>query len=259
MAFMKGTLITTTLTMILAGAAFAQPGATVFSAAGENADAIRGAVDAFRNALGPVNAPGPDGNPEGRREINWDGVPQQFSSPNQFPGDFFNKNSVRGVVFTVNTPGWNGFQVSGNEGEAPVRFDNLYQGNSQLFTTFSAQKLFTSTGTHAYDVDFKVPGTELQASSRGFGAVFTNVAIPFTTPLEFYSVDGVLLGRYSAPVAAKGLSFVGVAYPSKMVSRVRVIPGNAALGTPDDPANGVNVVALDDFIYGEPSNPCAVR
>ncbi len=38
----------------------------------------------------------------------------------------------------------------------------------------------------------------------GANGSFTNVAIPFTTTLEFYSVDGVLLGRYSAPVAAKG-------------------------------------------------------
>jgi hypothetical protein len=36
-----------------------------------------------------------------------------------------------------------------------------------------------------------------------------------------------------------------------VISRVRVILGN--------PAGGVNVVVVDDFIYGEPSSECAAN
>jgi len=44
-----------------------------------------------------------------------------------------------------------------------------------------------------------------------------------------------------------------------MVTRVRVIPGNAAVGATDNPAGGVNVVVVDDFIYGEPSSDCVAN
>ena len=98
------------------------------------------------------------GNANGRREINWDIVPAAQAAPNNLPPDFFNKNSVRGVVLALDTPGLTAFQVSGNEGEAPIRFDNLLPGNSNLFPTYSAQKLFTSVGANDYNVDFYVPG-----------------------------------------------------------------------------------------------------
>ena len=103
-----------------------------------------------------------------------------------------------------------------------------------------------------------VPGTVTRGKVKGFGMVFANVALPFTTAIELYNSDGLLLGRFYAPVAAKGLSFVGVMFQNRMISRVRVIPGNSRLGTADDPANGRNVVVADDIIYGEPASDCAI-
>jgi hypothetical protein len=245
----------TTFTFILSSIALsAQPAPAIFGAAGPDAAAIRSAVTAFQNALGPLNAPGPNGDANGRREINWDGVPAGFSAPNNLPPDFFNKNSVRGAVFSVDNPGWTGFQVSANEADGPIRF-----GSPDLFPIFSAQKLFSSIGTNDYNVDFFVPGTQTKGKVTGFGAVFANVALPFTTSIELYNGDGLLLGRYYAPVAAKGLSFVGVQFHNKMVTRVRIVPGNAVLGTPDDPANGRNIVVADDFIYGEPTSDCVLN
>jgi hypothetical protein len=237
----------------------ADPPAAIFGAAGPDAAAIRPAFTAFQNALGPLNPPGPGGDTNGRREINWDGVPATASAPNSFPGDFFNRNSVRGLVVTADNPGWSGFQVSGNEADGPVRFDNALAGYSSLFPAFTPQKLFASVGANDYNVDFFVPGTETRGKVKGFGVVFANVALPFTTSIELYNSDGLLLGRYFAPVAAKGLSFIGVAFQNKMVTRVHVVPGNAVLGSPDDPANGRNVVVVDDFIYGEPSSDCSVN
>lgn len=247
------TLILTSLTLA------AQPAPVIFGASGADAAAIRPTVQAFQAALGPLNAPGPTGDTRGRREINWDAVPTQFSSPNNLPADFFNKNSVRGAVFSADGAAWGGFQVSTNEADGPVRFDNLYAGNAAIFPVFSAQKLFTSVGTNDYNVDFRVPGTETKGKVTGFGAVFANVALPFTSSIELYNGDGLLLGRYFAPVAAKGLSFVGVMFQNKMVTRVRIVPGNAVIGTQDDPSNGRNVVVVDDFIYGEPSNDCVLN
>ena len=101
-------------------------------------------------------------------------------------------------------------------------------------------------------LDFFVPGTQDRGSVSGFGAVFTNVAIPTTSSLEFFTADGVSLGKYYVRVAPRGLSFLGVTFPGKIVAKVRVVPGTAAVGVPDDPASGVNVVVVDDFLYGEP-------
>ena len=250
---LTATLILTALTIL------ADPTPAIFGAAGPDAAAIRSTVTAFQNALGPLNAPGAGGNANGRREINWDIVPAAQAAPNNLPPDFFNKNSVRGVVLALDTPGLTAFQVSGNEGEAPIRFDNLLPGNSNLFPAYSAQKLFTSIGANDYNVDFYVPGTATRGKVKGFGIVFANVALPFTTAIELYNNDGLLLGRFFAPVAAKGLSFIGVGFQNKMITRVRVIPGNAAIGTADDPANNRNIVVADDFIYGEPSSDCSVN
>lgn len=245
------------LSALFVSYSYAQP--SIFGAAGADPAAIRPAVTALQAALGPLNAPGATGDANGRREINWDAVPANFSSPNNLPPDFFNKNSVRGAVFSFESPAWAGFQVSANEADGAVRFENLYAGNASIFTVFSAQKLFSSVGTNDYDVDFFVPGTQVKGKVTGFGAVFTNVALPFTTSIELFNADGLSLGKYYAPVAAKGLSFIGVRFQNRMVTRVRIVPGNAVIGTQDDPANGRNVVVADDFLYGEPVSDCVAN
>src|SRR4051794_30262887 len=85
-----------------------------FSGSGFTRADILPSVTGFRNALGTLNPNLSGSFNSGRREINWDGVPANFSAPNNLPADFFNVNSPRGVVFS--TPG-SGFQVSGNSAD----------------------------------------------------------------------------------------------------------------------------------------------
>ena len=96
----------------------------VFEASGTTPADIQTAVDAFRASLGTNNGIGGTF-ASGRREINWDGVPDQFAAPNLMPPNFFNSNSPRGAVFlTLGT----GFQVSANSSNptnTPVRFGNI--------------------------------------------------------------------------------------------------------------------------------------
>src|SRR5919201_4156774 len=76
----------------------AAPKLTRFLGCGADAAAIQGTVDAFRAELGSNNGVGNGGTfAAGRREINWDGVPDQFADPNDLPLDFFNVNSPRGA------------------------------------------------------------------------------------------------------------------------------------------------------------------
>lgn len=233
--------------------AHAQQGPLIFAGAGANAEAIQPAVNAYRNLLGTNNAGNPPNPAGGRREITWDGAGDAISAPNNLPADQFRG---RGAVFTAQSPSWTGFQVSANEGVAPVRFGNLNAQYPNLFTVFSAQKLFTAIGDNVFDVEFVVPGTQTRATVNGFGAVFTNVALNFTSSIEYFNADGYSLGKFYAQTAPRGLSFLGAAFPQPIVSRVRITPGTVVPGVNEDLPAGRNAVVVDDFIYGEPVNRC---
>ncbi|MEP6700615.1 MAG: proprotein convertase P-domain-containing protein, partial [Bacteroidota bacterium] len=220
-----------------------------YSGSGGNAAAIQPVVDGFRADLGTLNPNVVGSFGSGRREINWDGVPDALAAPNNLTANFFNVNSPRGVILV--TPG-TGFQVSANSGIAPVRFDNINPTYSSIFQTFSPQRLFTALGSNITDVNFFIAGSGTPAVVRGFGAVFTDVDLASVTSIQFFNTSNVSLGIFSAPLANNGLSFLGVSFPTNVIARVRITSGNAALGAGvnDGPSD---LVVMDDFIYGEPS------
>ncbi len=216
-----------------------------FSATGN----IQVQVDAFRTDLGTLNPNVAGSFGSGRREINWDGVPDGFSAPNQLPANFFNVNSPRGAV--LGTPG-SGFEVSANSGVAAVRFGNINPTYPDLFQTFSPQRLFTALGSNITDVSFFVPGTTTPALTTGFGAVFTDVDLANLSSLEFFDVSNNSLGTFFVPnIAGNGtLSFLGVDFNAEVISRVRITSGDQILGANEGSTH--DLVVMDDFIYGEP-------
>lgn len=226
-------------------------------AAGADLAAIQAAVDLFRADLGTLNPNVAGSLPSGRREINWDGVPDAKSAPNPLPADFFNTTSPRGVVLF--TPG-TGFEVSANAKNptnTAVRFGDINPAYPGLFQTCSPQRLFTALGSPVTEMRFFVPGSTTPASVRGFGAVFTDVVLPGSTRLAYVDSSGRLLGRFVVPASGPGgLSFLGVAFDDQLspgrVARVRLVSGNAALSPNAVTGVATNVVAMDDFIYGEP-------
>lgn len=226
------------------------------SAAGASPASIQAAVDQFRADLGGVNNAVGGSFPGGRREINWDGVPDAASSPNALPANFFNSNSPRGAVFS--TAG-SGFQVSakaGNPTSTAVRFANLNPNYSNDFQPFSPERLFTAIGSNVTDVVFFLPGTTNPAVVSGFGAVFTDVDSATSTSLQFYDQSGASLGVFAVPALAgsQSLSFLGVSFNGgERVSRVRIRSGDGALGPNDNAVEG-DMVVMDDFIYGEPQS-----
>jgi Ca2+-binding RTX toxin-like protein len=210
-------------------------------------DDITATVNAFRAALGnPSNGSALGPLATGRREINWDAGIVPFA----MPGDFFNATVTRGAVFS--TAG-SGFRVS-NDG-VDVEFNTFNAGYPAQFTTFSSPRLFTPLDSNVLDVHFFVAGSDLPATVSGFGAVFTDVDLPASTQLEFFDAqDSPLL---SVPVATSpgGLSFLGAVFDTDRVFRVRITSGNTpitAASPDDDPGKGIDVVVMDDFIYGEP-------
>lgn len=237
-------------------AAFAAP--KVITAAGVAPADITAAIAAYRAEI----ALGGAGNttaalfPSGFRNVNWDGAPDTASSPHVMPADFFNSTVRRGVVFTTPAPGAT-LQLSAdsdNPAAAAPRFANIDSSYATRFKAFTEQRLFAAVGSTIIDTAFFVPGSPATpATVNGMGVVFCDVDLAATTSLEFFDASGKSLGRFFAPVADNGLSFLGVSFPDgERVARVRVTHGNLPLapGNVDTPT--LDVVATDDFMFSEP-------
>ena len=204
-------------------------------------------LEKYRAALGGYNN-GNDKGPlkYGRREINWDGIPDEKAAPAFLPIDQFR---ARGAI--LETPG-EGVQASAAPGNAAgilPRFGNINANYATTFRPFSAERLFSPVGSNAVDLTFVIPGSDRPATVRGFGAVYVDVDQEHTA-FEYFDRDGNSLGRFAVPIANDGFSFLGVVFEKPLIARVRIEYGTVQLGPDDGPGNDVAV--MDDFIYGEP-------
>ncbi len=252
--------------LLCALATQASAGFTVFAAGGNASNAsIQGTVDSFRSAVGNPNQ-GVGGGPftSGRREINWDApVLDSSAHPNHMAADFFNKNSKRGALFSTPGAGFFVSQRNGSDSSDPnLRFGSLNPTYNSEFGAFSAQRLFIADGSTITDVTFRVPiDPTREATVNGFGAVFTDVDRADSSWMEFYGAGNTLLHKEFVPAATvgkAGMSFLGVTFDTDRVERVRIVSGNVVAaadindGTFLDGIGIADVVAMDDFIYGEP-------
>ena len=83
--------------------------------------------------------------------------------------------------------------------------------------------------------------------------MFTDVDLPNSTRIAYYDRWNRPLGTYAVPASpgSESLSFLGVRFKQARVARVRIQSGNAAIGQWSD-SDYRDVVAMDDFVYGEP-------
>jgi len=212
--------------------------------------AIEADVAAFRTALGdPNNASAVGQQPGGRREVNWDGVPPEFTNSNDFPPDFFNTTVTRGLFYNR---GAGKLRVSDNG------YTDINSGYAGVFNTFSAAKLFSPVGRNDVDVRFRIAGSDEVGAVNGVGVVFADVDRLGSTTIELEGEHGLKLGQFTAPVRTdeRGLSFLGVKFSGPMITRMRIFSGNGELGSHElDITQGGrhDLVVMDNFIYGEPS------
>lgn len=226
-----------------------QPQATVVSASGNIATALA----ELRHILGDSLNTAP-GKTSGRREVNWDGVPANFTNADNFPFDFFNvtdpaagNGRKRGLVYT-NTG--TSFRVDSSD------FADIDASYAEQFDAFSPKRSFTYRGNNVTDIVFKVPGTNTDAFIKGFGVIFSDVDNASSTKIEFFS-GTKSLGVFPAPVRSAGSSFslLGVFFPNEKVTRVRITAGNGVLAAGiKDVSNGgaQDLVVMDDMFYNEP-------
>jgi hypothetical protein len=224
----------------------------VFSTGGSTPGSIQTTVDNYRAALGSLNPNTGGAFLSGRREINWDGVPDNLSDPNFFQNDFFASTAVAGRArgLAVSTPGTATMVSSTAASGTPVGFG--FPGD---FIPFSPQRLFAPIGSTITDVAFFVPGTLTPATVSGFGSVFSDVELANVSSLQFFDVNNLSLGTFFVQTAtvSGGLSFLGVQFDAgERIARVRITTGNSALLGNGLVGPGTDTVVMDDFIYAEP-------
>ena len=224
----------------------------VIKATGDSA-AVAGAVNQFRAILGdPLNTT--PGQTTGRREVNWDGVPPQFTNNNNFPLNFFNitdplgaNGRKRGLIYVDNG--------------SPIRIDSsdfvdLDRSYDNQFNAFSKKKSFISANSNVTEITFRVAGTDTIASVSGFGLIFSDVDDANSTYVEFFN-DNRSLGVFRAPntSGSGSFTFLGVKFKNKDVTRIKITAGNGVLGAGvKDVTDGgsKDLVTMDDFFYDEP-------
>lgn len=249
----KPTFVRTVLVALLTGPT-SLAGFVPYLAQGNTAGDIAAVLNQFRTDIGGVNN-GAAANETvlsgGRREINWDAA----ALPTELPGDFFNRVSKRGAVFT--TPG-GGFRVSINTPDAPdSRFGNINVTYPASFTTNSPNRLFTPWTSTQTDTHFFLPGQpQIPATVSAGGVVFTDVELAGESYIEAYDSSGVLLGRVDAPVTGNGgLCFAGIRFTDgERIATLRIVTGNSFIGPSRNDGPGQDVVVMDDVIYSEPQN-----
>jgi hypothetical protein len=272
----RQSLIGLAVVLMIAAITLAAPGTSeadfiLFSVGGDTTNAsIQGTVDSFRAALGnPVNGNAPGPLASGRREINWDGGGATTSSPGGTPFTVFFNSRGAGIT----TPGTGFLQTPlDSAANAPelATLNPTYVGAGSPFNDFSPVRIFTPVASNITDVTFIIPGsaptnvfgTGTPATVSAFGAIFTDVDLASSTSVQLFNILGnPLTGVVNVPTGTvpgvafpdQTLSFLGlVANAGEQIGRVRITTGTAALGPTDNPAQGADMVVMDDFIYAEP-------
>jgi hypothetical protein len=233
--------------------AAAQATFLTFSVGGDSTTgSIQSTVDGFRTAIGGANNnnnPGPIAG--GRREINWDGGGAAAASVSGPVLTAF--TNTRGSTFTTNGTGF--LQTPVND----PALTNINPSYATTFTAFSPKRIFTPVTSNITDVTFSVPGTNgaTAATVAGFGAIFLDVDLANTTRIEFFDTAGaqlLSLNALSGTTTNGSFSFLGaVANAGERIAKVRITTGNSDLGPSESSESRVDVVAMDDFIYSEPT------
>lgn len=213
---------------------------------------ISAKVDEFRQLLGATlnTVPGAVG---GRRELNWDGVPDSLVGKT-LPNDFFNPVGndpalalrQRGLVY----------EPTGNFMVSNSNFAEINSQAAGQFSAFSGSKTFANINSDLWDIAPQVPGKAVAATVKGFGIVFSDVDVENSTFIEFFN-EQRSLGKFYVPVrtCSSSHSFLGVYFKKEIVTRIRVgHDGVLGDGEKDitQQAGAHDLITLDDFLYSEP-------
>lgn len=131
--------------------------AVVMTATGD----INVTLNEFRKLLGDQLNTTPDA-VGGRREINWDGVPDQLLGQ-KLPLDFFNPTGP--AALAANQRGLK-YSAAGNFQVSKTSFAEVNAAAANQFTSFSGDKSFANISSNLWDVEFQVAGQAIHVMGR---------------------------------------------------------------------------------------------
>jgi hypothetical protein len=226
---------------------------TIFQDSGADVAAITDTVIAFRAALGdPNNANNPGPLASGRREINWDGGGPPVIDGTLPVTPFTVFQNTRGATFT--TPGTGLTQAAATGGA--LSLDLINAQYAALFAPFSPNRLFAPIGSNITDGVFSIPGTggTVPAGVSGFGVVFSDVDLAGTSIAFATTAGGISPLPVPAFTGNQTFSFLGALLgPGEgLITSISIVTGTNALGPSENLALAVDLVVMDDFLFGEP-------
>ena len=139
-----------------------------------------------------------------------------------------------------------------------MSFGNINPTYTTTFPPFSGERIFSPQGSNIADIRFYVPGTDLPAVVRGFGAVYIDVDRDENAAFEFFDINENSLGVYGTKALNQGYVFLAILFNSPIIHHIRIEYGNSALLTPKmfapdfDDGGAIDVSVMDDFIFAEP-------
>lgn len=210
---------------------------------------INSSLDEFRHLLGDQLNTTP-GLLTGRREVHWDGIPEQMLNK-KLPVDFFNPVGEQAAV--ANQRGLI-YSTAGNFQVSKTNFAEINPAATNQFSSFSGDKSFANISSSLWDVEFQVAGKTEAAFVRGFGIVFSDVDLPNSTSMEFFNEERSL-GKFLVPAKQGGnFSFLGVYFKNEEVTRITVAhDSHLDAGQKDISDNGpADLVTMDNFLWNEP-------
>lgn len=216
----------------------------IYSASGN----IQPKIEEFRQVLGSLNTT--PGATTGRREINWDGVPDSLLNK-KLPDRFFNQVGAnapaslqRGLLYNGD-----GFQVSN------IQFSHVNSEAATGFQSFSGGKTFANINESLWPVQFEVAGQTTPATVSAFGIVFSDVDKEGTVILTFFE-DNKIIGEFEVPAKSGegNFSFLGVKFLNRKITSVFVKHEGKLINGEKDVSQGgtKDLIVMDDFIYSEP-------
>ena len=233
------------------------------SSAGSTPAAIQSQINLFYSDLGGVDNGTGNSFTTGRRELDFGLIPDNFAEPNNFPGDFFKTTVPRGALLSASCAGLaQRVAVSAdasNPTNTPLVFSNVEPSYLGQFITYNSQRVMGVRGPIAnsqcsdINVTFSIPGTNVPATVKGFGIVFTDADSTGPGSFRVFDANGNQLGNIvTSSGFASGLSFVGVSFNAgERIASVNIISGSPILFAGNTDAIN-DVVAISAMFYGEP-------
>lgn len=234
---------------------------------GSGSASTANAVASFEGSIGGIDHGTTTGEQSGGyRHITWDAVTLDGSDPGS---RIITPNHVVAIATNRAQP-W-GLQLSRSLAVANDGFASVNTGLGGRLTPYSAPNIAAPFNSNRVQMQVVAPASQasstVPAATRGLGIVFLNVWQANTTSIEYFSGNALLYTAY-APVGGVGEpSFVGALFASPAVTQIVVNLGSAAIfsfdgstvtpGPADSQTSGTNLMAADDVVLAEPTNPQA--